>query len=135
MNELNKLMEPRFTEQPPFQVPLLELLRLKTHQVLRGHSRREHLREQSFCLLPVQFQFLSPLLEQVLQHWEYFSSICSTNLHALVDAFELKMEQKSQFIWESQHTQAELGSLDHRNEPGLVLAWRVVLMGYILGTR
>lgn len=67
------------------------------NQVLRGHSRREHLREQPFRLLPLQLQLLSPRLDQVLQVLGILLQppqhrLGNAGLLALVDAFELKME-------------------------------------------
>lgn len=71
----------------------------KHNRVLRGHSQREHLREQPFRLLPLQLQLqlLSPrpdqalqvlgILLQPLQH-----GVGNACLLALVDAFELKTE-------------------------------------------
>lgn len=80
-----------------FQSPAQSLRGYKHNQVPRGHSRREHLREQPFCLLPLQLQLLGPCPDQVLQVLGILLQppqhrLGNTGLLASVDAFELKME-------------------------------------------
>lgn len=79
------------------------------NQALRGHSQREHLREQPFCLLLLQLQLLSAFLDQVLQvlgillqHPQH--RVSNTGLLALIDAFELKSRMKIPVPqWRSAH--------------------------------
>lgn len=112
---LNKLVETSLPEH---------LLSSKAPEEGRGHSRREHLREQPLCLPPLQFQLLSPLLDQIfqafgilLQHPQH--GVHNTCLLALVDAFELKRKQDLGFVhkdqcrlhtaWEGARQSASLG--------------------------